>query len=158
MNACSELSTIVSPLVKHFNPNSVLSVGEQAKSCLQTRQDIRSQHLTTPYTLDQLAKIQAIDLAIVSEITESLPKSTAMEWLGLIRNYHASHLIVIAQNAQATESSWQLADFLALGMKHVADTTDHQVFSYAIENYQPKRDWLNSRFWANPENFDKYRW
>ncbi|MDT8372118.1 MAG: DUF6231 family protein [Gammaproteobacteria bacterium] len=40
----------------------------------------------------------------------------------------------------------------------MADTTEHQLFSYAIESYQPKHDWLNSRFWANPENYDKYRW
>jgi hypothetical protein len=33
-----------------------------------------------------------------------------------------------------------------------------QVFSYAIENYQLKKDWLNSRFWANPQHYDKYRW
>jgi hypothetical protein len=46
-----------------------------------------------------------------------------------------------------------------MGFRHLAGTEDGlQVFTYAIENYQPKRDWLNSRYWANPEMYDKYRW
>ncbi|MDF1588023.1 MAG: DUF6231 family protein [Gammaproteobacteria bacterium] len=158
MTACSELSTLVSPLVKQFNPNSVLLVGEVAMSCFKQHQDIRSHHLTTPYTLEHLAKIPPIELAIVSEITDLLPKTTATKFLGMIRNYHASHIIVISKIAQGTNDGWQLADFLAMGMKHIANTTEHQLFSYAIESYQPKHDWLNSRFWANPENYDKYRW
>ncbi len=136
----------------------MLLVGEVALSCFKEHQDIRSQHLTTPYTLEHLAKIKPIDLAIVSEITDSLPKTTATEFLGMIRNYHASHIIVITKIAQASCEQWLLADFLAMGMKHIANTTEYQIFSYAIESYQPKRDWLNSRFWANPENYDKYRW
>lgn len=127
-------------------------------SCFKEHQDIRSHHLTTPYTLERLSKISPIDLAIISEITDSLSKTAATEFLGMIRNYHASHIIVITKIAQVSDQQWRLADFLAMGMKHIADTTEHQLFSYAIENYQPKHDWLNSRFWANPENYDKYRW
>ena len=133
-------------------------VGETALACYKEQQDTRSQALKTPFTLEQLANMVTFDLAIVSQITESLPKSQAIEWLGLIRNCYAQHIIVISDTDAATEQGWQLADYLALGLQRVAITPSHQIFSYAIESYQPRRDWLNSRHWANPENYDKYRW
>jgi hypothetical protein len=55
-------------------------------------------------------------------------------------------------------NGWQFADFLGLGFKLHFQDDDNQIFFYAIESYQIKKDWLNARFWANPENFDKYRW
>ena len=158
MTTHSDISTIVQPLLTQFKPQSVLLVGETANACFKSDNDTRTQRLSTPYEIEQLSEIAPIDLAIVSEITESLTKSEANQWLGLIRNYHASHLIVITDIAQTKPSQWQLTDFLALGMRRVGQTEQHHIYSYAIENYQKKREWLNSRFWANPENFDKYRW
>jgi len=133
-------------------------VGEIALTCYQGGQDTRLQVLTTPLSLEQLTEIAPIDLAIISGITDVLPKSQAMEWLGVLRNRHAPHIIVISDIDKTAQQGWLLADFLALSMKHVGTSHLHQVFSYALENYQPKKDWLNSRFWANPENYGKYRW
>ena len=133
-------------------------MGNTAYDCYQHQQDTRLQVLKTPFKLESLQNIAEIDLAIISEITDTLDKSHAMQWLGLIRNYYAKHIIVIAEKDPASQQGWQLADYLAMGMKQVGSSEQHHVFSYAIENYQPKREWLNSQFWANPENFDKYRW
>lgn len=33
-----------------------------------------------------------------------------------------------------------------------------QAWSYDIRTYKSVPDWLNPRFWANPENWGKYRW
>lgn len=33
-----------------------------------------------------------------------------------------------------------------------------QAWSYDIRTYKSVPDWLNPRFWANPENWNKYRW
>lgn len=114
--------------------------------------------MKTPFSIQQLADLPTIDLAIISDITETLPKAYAMQWLGLMRNAHAQHIIVISEVTTATHLDWQLADYLALGMKRIAINDTHHIYSYAIESYQLKHDWLNSRFWANPDNFDKYRW
>lgn len=111
-----------------------------------------------PFSIQQLVDLPTIDLAIISNIIETLPKTQAMQWLGLMRNAHAPHIIVISEITLAAQQGWQLADYLALGMKRIGIVDKYQLFSYAIETYQPKHDWLNSRFWANPENFDKYRW
>ena len=32
------------------------------------------------------------------------------------------------------------------------------IFTYNLESYNKKRNWNNADGWANPENFDKYRW
>lgn len=31
-------------------------------------------------------------------------------------------------------------------------------WQFNLYDYKPQPDWLNARFWANPENFHKYRW
>jgi uncharacterized protein DUF6231 len=158
MTAYLDLPTILSPLLIQFQPKSVLIVGETARDCYQDKHDTRSQVLTTPFNLDKLSTITTVDLAIISDITDTLAKTQALEWLGMIRNCYAQHIIVISNIEQSTLQGWQLADFLGMGMKHVATTDKYQIFSYAIENYQLKREWQNSKFWANPENYDKYRW
>jgi hypothetical protein len=33
-----------------------------------------------------------------------------------------------------------------------------QAWSYDIRSYKSVPDWLNPKFWANPENWGKYRW
>lgn len=33
-----------------------------------------------------------------------------------------------------------------------------QIWQFNLYDYKPRPDWLNAKYWANPENFDKYRW
>ena len=33
-----------------------------------------------------------------------------------------------------------------------------KIWQFNLYDYKPQPDWLNARYWANPENFDKYRW
>lgn len=153
------LSSLLAPFVSQFKPKSILTAGETAAACLQTYNDTRLQHLKTPFSQQQLIDIAPIDLALISHLTESLDKAAAQQWLGMIKNRYAPHVILISHPDLAQLKGWQFTDYLAMGFKHIAGSDDGlQVFSYAIENYQPKRDWLNSRFWANPEMYNKYRW
>lgn len=39
-----------------------------------------------------------------------------------------------------------------------ADGMVWQAWSYDIRTYKAVPDWLNPKFWANPENWDKFRW
>lgn len=158
MSTSLDLATILSPLIKQFQHQSLLLAGDIAINSCKEWQDTSPHILKTPFSIQQLADLPTIDLAIISDITETLPKTAAMQWLGLMRNAHAQHIIVISEITRSTQQGWQLADYLALGMKHIAVVGNYHLYSYAIETYQPKRDWLNSRFWANPDNFDKYRW
>jgi len=135
-----------------------LLAGETAINSCKELQDTRSHQLTTPFSLEQLNVQVTIDLAIISDLLETLPKQEAIQWLSMVRNRYAQHLVLAVNSEMANQQGWQLADYLALGLQQHGSYADYQLFSYNIESYRPKRDWLNNRFWANPENYDKYRW
>lgn len=158
MSTSLDLTTILRPLIKQCQHQSLLLAGDIAINSCQEWHNTKPHILKTPFSIQQLTNFPIIDLAIISDITETLPKTQAMQWLGLMRNAHAQHIILIVEITGALEQGWQLADYLALGMKRISITEHYHLFGYAIETYQPNHDWLNSRFWANPDNFDKYRW
>ena len=152
-----EISKIILPFIREFQANSVLVAGEIANEIIQQTNDTRYIELKTPFSLSQFTDIEMIDLAVVSDLVESVSKQEATQWLGLLKNRYTPHIILMV-NEQAENNNWQLDDYLALGFKHRGQYQSYTLFSYAIESYQFKRDWLNSRYWANPENFDKFRW
>ena len=47
---------------------------------------------------------------------------------------------------------------LTLQARLEADGAQWHAWSYDIRTYKSVPDWLNPKFWANPENWDKYRW
>jgi hypothetical protein len=102
---------------------------------------------------------QRYDLAILADCLEHLPKRAGTELLGSIRNLNANRIAVLV-DLDACE--WREQDFFALAM-HAAEafTREHQrltLFTYDLHDYKQVPDWLNARFWANPENFGKYWW
>jgi len=158
MTTSSDLSKILSPLIAQAHCKSVLLAGEIVINSCKELHDTRSHVLKTPFSLEQLNDLSRIDLAIVSNLVETLPKETATQWLSMLRNGHAQQLILLIDKNSDRAQTWQLADYLSLGFQQFFSDNHYQLFSYNIETYRPKRDWLNNRFWANPENYDKYRW
>jgi hypothetical protein len=158
MEHASDLSILLSPLVAQYQDKSLLLAGDTAIKLVKDLHDTRSQVLKTPFSLEQLADLPQIDLAIVSDLLETLTKEQSIEWLSMLRNGHAQQLILITSKAAEKQQGWQLTDYLALGFNQLFSDSNSAVYSYNIVSYRPKRDWLNSRFWANPENYDKYRW
>jgi len=157
MTASSDLSEIILPFIQQYRGQSLLLAGKEAKKTSSKMQDTRSHTLTTPFTLAQLATLPPIDMAIVSDVVETLNRADATQWLATLRNQYAQHLLLIV-NQREQQETWSLNDYFALGFKKRGERNGQLLFSYAIEDYQFKKEWLNSRHWANPENFDKYRW
>ncbi|QKZ03409.1 DUF6231 family protein [Pseudomonas eucalypticola] len=102
---------------------------------------------------------QRFDLAVVVDCLEHLPKRTALQLLGGIRNLNASRIAVLVD---LTASGWQETDFYALALqaseRFQRDDQVLTLFTYDLREYKQVPDWLNARFWANPENFGKYWW
>lgn len=50
----------------------------------------------------------------------------------------------------------------SLGFTQLIDKTLHQndfaLWQFNILTYKHVPDWFNSKFWANPENWNKFRW
>lgn len=50
------------------------------------------------------------------------------------------------------------SECLALGFVRLAQTDQQRYYLFDLKTYKPVPDWLNPKFWANPQNWDKYRW
>ncbi|EXF94693.1 hypothetical protein HK44_027565 [Pseudomonas fluorescens HK44] len=102
---------------------------------------------------------QRFDLALALDCLEHLPKRDGLNLLGGIRNLNASRIAVLAD---LKACGWQATDFFSLALQASERfQRDEQVltlFTYDLLDYKQVPDWLNSRFWANPENFGKYWW
>ena len=99
------------------------------------------------------------DLAVVVDCLEHLPKRTALELLGGIRNLNASRLAVLVD---LDACDWQETDLYALALqaseRFQRDEQTLSLFTYDLREYKQVPGWLNAKFWANPENFGKYWW
>ena len=43
-------------------------------------------------------------------------------------------------------------------LEHSQQAADFEFWQFNILTYKQVPDWLNARFWANPENWNKFRW
>ena len=99
------------------------------------------------------------DLALVADCLEHLPKRDGLQLLGGIRNLNASRIAVLVD---LNACDWQATDFFALALQISArferDEQTLTLFTYDLLDYKQVPDWLNAKFWANPQMFGKYWW
>ena len=87
--------------------------------------------------------------------TEHLSEQIMSQILVKLRDLFAKRLVVISrlQNEKLLR---------ALGFTQLIDKTTHEadfaLWQFNILTYKHVPDWFNSKFWANPENWDKFRW
>lgn len=108
---------------------------------------------------DELAN-QRYDMAIVADQLEKLDKRQGVELLAGLRNLSVSRMAVLVELEQPPD--WQASDFYGLAMQRDARFEKDQrcltLFTYDLAEYKTVPDWLNAKYWANPENFDRYWW
>ena len=99
------------------------------------------------------------DLAILGDCLEHLPKAQGLQLLAGIRNLNANKVALLI-DLQAGD--WLATDFYALGMqakeRFERDGQALHLFTYDLMDYKQVPDWLNAKFWANPQLFGKYWW
>jgi hypothetical protein len=102
---------------------------------------------------------QRYDMAIVVDCLEHLPRHNGRQLLGGLRNLNSNRLAVLVDLAVA---DWQLTDFYALALqvsqRFQRDEQTLTLLSYDLFEYKQVPNWLNAKFWANPQNFGKYWW
>ncbi len=105
-----------------------------------------------------LNDIGHVDMALVIDLTEALDKRDAIELLGRLRTLHTDLLYVLT----AADPRWSLTDWLALALQRAGEFDDDgrllTLYRYDLGSYNRKRSWNNSQYWANPDNWGKYRW
>ncbi|QJI27643.1 hypothetical protein HKK55_02615 [Pseudomonas sp. ADAK18] len=112
-----------------------------------------------PGPLPETLAAQRFDLALVVDCLEHLSKSAGLTLLGGIRNLNASRIAVLVD---LSACDWKETDFFSLALqaseRFQRDDQVLTLFTYDLLDYKQVPDWLNARFWANPENFGKYWW
>jgi len=149
-------------LLDQQTPRRLLMIGAQTFPALQAFKDAHPQtevfHAMPGPLPAELAALR-FDLALIVDCLEHLPKRAGLELLGGIRNLNASRIAVLAD---LPACGWQDTDFYSLALQLTERFgRDEQVltlFTYDLREYKQVPDWLNARFWANPENFGKYWW
>lgn len=149
-------------LLELYAPQRLLVIGASQFPALGAFQSAHEQVFVAhaaPGVLPPELAAQRFDLALVVDCLEHLPKRMGQQLLGGIRNLNASRMAVLADLAAC---DWKDTDFFALALQsNERFQRDEQVltlFTYDVREYKQVPDWLNARFWANPENFGKYWW
>ena len=149
-------------LLDRYAPQDLLLVGASALPAVSAFQEAHpscrvDNAPATPLSSELGGK--RFDLALLVDCLEHLPKRQGLELLGGIRNLNASRVAVLVDLAAC---DWQETDFFALAMQaSECFQREGQVlhlFTYDLLDYKQVPDWLNAKFWANPENFGKYWW
>lgn len=148
-------------LLERVTPQRLLLVGTQfpALDAFLLAHPQVSIATAPPGPLPAALAAQRYDLALLVDCLEHLPKRNGLELLGGIRNLNASRVAVLADLAAC---GWLDTDFFALALsaseRFQRDQQVLSLFTYDLHDYKQVPDWLNARFWANPENFGKYWW
>lgn len=76
------------------------------------------------------------------------------------RDLSARHVLAVVPSLQnLTAFGFAKVDFLdKSGQMLRFANTDYTAWQFNLFDYKQLPDWFNSRFWANPENWNKFRW
>lgn len=90
---------------------------------------------------------------------EQLPLQASLPLLARLRDLHtAGHLLVLLDDHRQALA----AELPALGLRRLAAPPEPMpaaaCYQFSLRDYKPVPDWLNARFWANPERWGRARW
>lgn len=96
------------------------------------------------------------DLAVL-HVSAEVDTRDATQGLTRLRDLLARRVLVVVTAAALDDMPDQLR---ALGFSQLDNQSEQpwQIWQFNILAYKQIPDWLNARFWANPENWGKYRW
>ena len=157
-------------LFRQHPPSSILAIGDTSAEALDHWQNEQPHLRVTAVSCcdDLLARVQAAgqhEAAVVSGTLEHLERAEAEQLIALLRDQVAQRLFVllpIGDDWPGQRSHWSLTDMTALGLRQVA-CFEHEgralhLYRFDLYDYKLTPDWLNPRFWANPEMWDRARW
>ncbi len=164
MNHLPELAALLTEAA----PGSLLLIAPDPAQALPAgwagqHPDCRIVHVPPSAELDP-AQLAPADFALVAGALEHLPAARGKALLAALRDRLTRHLALVVPLSAGAEpwaghaSGWDANTLLGLGFSQRGRWPDgaghhHGLFVYAIETYKTVPDWLNSRFWANPERW-----
>lgn len=150
------ITSMLDDLSKEQPISTAICIGQDLEQYNQFH-PIQWQHFNVTEFLN-LPFTQRFDLGIVILDTEtmlSLDQQQKTQMLVKLRDLFAKRIVVVSKLHDE-----QL--LRALGFTQLIDKTTHEsdfaLWQFNILTYKHIPDWFNSKFWANPENWDKFRW
>ena len=152
----------IAALLELHAPSRLLYVGASDIPAVRAfgdrHQNCQIDRATAAPLSDELAG-RRYDMALIADCLEHLPKHDGLQLLGGIRNLNASRVAVLID---LNACDWQPTDFYALALqvsgRFERDEQTLTLFTYDLLDYKQVPDWLNAKFWANPQMFGKYWW
>lgn len=150
-------------LVARAQPQRVLAVGPLAQALLSPELPPGTELTTLPSAGAEtmVADRGHQDMAVVAGDLQALGATGAARLLAQLRDLYAGWVIVVTEQA-TPPPGLSRRELVGLGFSLLGEATYHGqsvwVYEFDMATYKTTPDWLNSRYWANPELWDKYRW
>jgi hypothetical protein len=155
--------------VQEVSPASILALGPDSAALfadyLQAHPECRCTELQGKDVIMQLDQTGLYDFGLIYRLLEHLNKPKAGVLLSKMRDLHTKRffaLVPMGTDYPEHASLWEAADLIGYGMSFVAayqqDGRLCHLYKFDIVDYKVTPEWLNSKYWAHPELFDKYRW
>lgn len=151
----------ITGILDNCQPSRMLACGDLAREVSQQWHETHPEIQVTVIVSDAPARDPALqqpyELALVTDTIEKLSPTEASLLLGQLRNLGSQQIAVLTADEQVLSFN----DYIGLGfVRHARIESDppKTLFTYNIATYNRKRDWNNSKNWANPEMWDKARW
>jgi hypothetical protein len=162
----SPIAAAVAQQILAIRPGTILAIGPAATDFLPTpaggEQAVRVSTLRAPSSVEDLHGAGTVDLAVVAGLLEEHDKRSSEMVLGRVRDLHAGCMLLVVDVERAAANGWQPNDLFALGLERMSRAQENgksmELFGFDIRRYKTTPDWLNARYWANPQLWDKFRW
>ena len=150
------ITSMLDDLFKQQPIRTALCIGQNLEQ-YDNNQSIQWHHFSVTEFLN-LPFTQRYDVGLVlldSQELLAISNIQKSQLLVKLRDLMAKRIIVVSQ----------LQDeklLRSLGFTQLIDKTQHDrdfaLWQFNILTYKHVPDWFNSKFWANPENWNKFRW
>jgi hypothetical protein len=165
--ANNSLNTAVASHVAAQRPASLLALGPAAAALAPSTASrgappLRVHALPDARTVADLETDVTVDLALVAGLLEECDKRGAEIMLARLRDVQARRVLIVMDTERAAAQGWDQNAMFALGFERIQRVTESgrpfELYGFDIRRYKVTPDWLNARFWANPELWNKFRW
>jgi len=147
-------------LLEAIRPASLLCIGFRCDTL--ARCSFAPPHtvsLSADTALHKLRELGQFEFAFVANTLEQLPKEAGSRLLARLRDMHGGRFAVAVRldNGNSANKGWRDEELLAMGLVR-ARRDDYALYLFDIHTYKHTPDWLNPRYWAHPERWDKDWW
>jgi len=153
-------STIVCRTLHALAPASLLTLGTEAAARVQAfcrdHPACQVTHLGAVASSGVLPRTGRVGAVYLDQVLETMTPAAGRQLISALRDHYSSELVVLAGPPAA--GNWTPQAYLAMGFEVAGRADGQTVHQYSLRAYKATPDWLNSRYWAHPDRFDKFRW